>query len=172
MPSADKIQHYCVRSDKVSDVNLNDAVALPNQQQPFVIPAVAVEQNIFEKLMLTVEERDSLESCTRQQPECDKWHDAHCLRITGSKCDCILLQKKGLFHCFSFVYILRSFSAYLNILHGISTMKDKTRICKGHGKKLVIMALKLLGQALWYIQGNAGLELHRMHRLLIQTHKA
>ena len=102
LPSVDKIQHdhcYCIRSDEVSDIDLNgneecdnDTAASPNQL--FVIPAVAVEQNMLEKLILTAEERDSLESCTRQQSECDKWHDARRLRITGSKCGRILLQKK------------------------------------------------------------------------------
>ena len=102
LPSVDKIQHdhcHCIRNDEVSDINLNgnercdnDTAALPSQF--FVIPAVAVEQNILEKLILTAEERESLESCTRQQSEYDKWHDARRLRITGSKCGCILLLKK------------------------------------------------------------------------------
>ena len=59
-----------VSSDEVSDVDLNgneecdnDTAASPNQL--FVIPAVAVEYNIMEKLILTAEERGSLEPCTR-----------------------------------------------------------------------------------------------------------
>ena len=126
-----------------------------------MILAVAVEQNILEKLILTAEERDSMESCTRQQSECDKWHNAHRLRITGSKSGRILLQKKR-------TVSLLQFCIYLKIMQhlpkpitwGINN-EDK------NGKKMVMMALKSLGQDLWYIQGNAGLELHQMHGLLI-----
>jgi len=44
-----------------------------------------VERNILERLMLTAEEKEYLKLCTRQQAECDKWHDARHLRITGSQ---------------------------------------------------------------------------------------
>ena len=101
LPSDEKIQHdHChfSRSEQASDVDVNsneecnDVADLPNQ--PLVIQAVAVEQNILEKLILTAEEKEHLELCTRQQSECDKWHNARRLRITGSKCGRILLQKK------------------------------------------------------------------------------
>jgi len=155
LSSADKIQHehcYCV-TNEVSDVDPNgneecgnDTVATvpPNQ---LVIPAVSIEQNILEKLILTVEERESLELCTRQQSECDKWHDVHCLRITGSKCGPFYCRRKGLLHYFSFVYILRSCCTCQNLLHGVSVMRTRQNKSMSRSwEKMAIMALKLLGQ--------------------------
>jgi len=73
LPSADKTQHdhcYCI-TNEVSDVDPNgneecdnDTVTTVPPNQLFVIPAVSIEQNILEKLILTVEERESLELCT------------------------------------------------------------------------------------------------------------
>ena len=60
----------------------------------FIEPKVSPEKAILEALILTSEERDTLESTTRKQCDCEAWHEARFLHITGSKYGRILLQKQ------------------------------------------------------------------------------
>lgn len=104
LPSLEKINHdhcYCQKGNDISDSSNNEMSVIANEPIQsssmdciFIEPTISPEKTILETLVLTAEERDTLELTTRKQSDCDTWHGARRLRITGSKCGRILLQKQ------------------------------------------------------------------------------
>ena len=103
LPSVEKIKHdhcYCQKGDDILDSNneisviANEPIQSSSVDCIFIEPTISPEETILKTLFLTAEERDALESTTRKQSDCEAWHEARRLRITGSKCGRILLQKQ------------------------------------------------------------------------------
>ena len=103
VPSVEKINHdhcYYQKGDDILDSNneisviANEPIQSSSMDCIFIEPTISPEDTILETLFLTAEERDTLESTTRKQSDCETWHEARRIRITGSKCGRILLQKQ------------------------------------------------------------------------------
>lgn len=102
IPSVAKIDHdHCYH--KAMDRQLDNLLVSANMDSSNCLgdsaflelkqKTVTAEQ-VLEALHLTPEERLSLESDTRSQNTCSKWHEARRIRITGSKCARIISQKE------------------------------------------------------------------------------
>ena len=104
MPSLSKINHdhcYCKVTRETSDDDSTEASVETNEPVPSscanfidIQPVESPEETILEQIILTADERVTLELNTGTQSDSEIWHDARRLRITGSKCGHILLQKQ------------------------------------------------------------------------------
>ena len=94
IPSVAKIDHdhtYCNPGPENTDTATSNEIA----SSGFVIEEKAITaEEVLERLNLSHEERMQLEVDTRSQSECERWYEARRVRITGSKCGRIIVQRQ------------------------------------------------------------------------------
>ena len=94
VPSVASIDHtYCkVVADNINTNNANQIASISDFVE--LEEKTTTAEEVLERLNLTHEERVQLELDTRSQSECDRWHEARRVRITGSKCGRVIIQKE------------------------------------------------------------------------------